>query len=817
MNTTQPPTNMIRLHTLTALLWIAAQCNLALLGQNSVPPPQAPFNPLAPPPAPPPIPLPAVPPAPLPTPDPLQPAFPKDPSLFADGTMEPLELSGVPGLDVEEFKPFVLRKADANSLLDLIQQHTGWNILRVNRDLPAMEISFNSQGHLTKGETIRIVESLLAMHGLGISKISENLYKAMRAEKINMHVPIWLEGPASIIKPSQKIYMKMFHLKYAPAKEVVAHLTPFKTEVGQMVLLENANSILVTDALLNLQRMEQLLEKLDRPISREELGTEFVIWPTRHAGATELERKLKTMIEGSLKPFLGGTTQVDSDERTGKLIIVTRQENVETLEFMLETLDAPVKMKTTSKLFKLQHAETKDIQSILDEVIKNQQRIKQQVQGRKNAAAARPAPATQGKATPGAPAPATAAQKAAGGADGGSEGSHEFSDFITISSDERSNAILVYGTKEDIEEIGRMIESLDQPLPQARLDTIFVMVDLTEQNQRGIDALLGNLEWSKFARSPRGEGLFGDVTTEQVSESLTGPGGEPINRTVSQNIAQNTLQGVAGIPGLNTSIPFQLEDWKLTGVRWDQIFALSSERNDVRIFSTPTLSFAHNSPEVHILIEDERNIVIPTYSGYNTGTDGGTSTGQQSKITAKTSLEIKKPKIGMPQIDENGTIISPGSIFMEVEVKAEKFDETQSNTYQGQSLPAKKIREAKSVVTVRDGEIIVLGGLQEVQVDSTESKYNLLSDIPYFGKKFFRPKTVKYTPTELLIFLKPTIMKPGYNNTELNVQSIDERIKGDYKPKFTSPSGQVLGMPDIDGEIRKQASIKDKPSSRPQL
>ena len=83
---------------------------------------------------------------------------------------------------------------------------------------------------------------------------------------------------------------------------------------------------------------------------------------------------------------------------------------------------------------------------------------------------------------------------------------------------------------------------------------------------------------------------------------------------------------------------------------------------------------------------------------------------------------------------------------MEVEVKAEKFDETQSNTYQGQSLPGKKTREAKSFVTIRDEEIIVLGGLQEVQVDSTESKYNLLSSIPYFGEKFFSPKTINTPP-----------------------------------------------------------------------
>ena len=76
---------------------------------------------------------------------------------------------------------------------------------------------------------------------------------------------------------------------------------------------------------------------------------------------------------------------------------------------------------------------------------------------------------------------------------------------------------------------------------------------------------------------------------------------------------------------------------------------------------------------------------------------------------------------------------------MEVEVKAEKLTKPRAIPTR-QSLPGKKVREAKSLVTIRDGEIIVLGGLQEVQVDSTESKYNLLSDIPYFGEKFFRPK-----------------------------------------------------------------------------
>ena len=282
--------------------------------------------------------------------------------------------------------------------------------------------------------------------------------------------------------------MKMFHLDYAPAVEVREQLNPFSTpNVGSLLVFEKANSILATDSLLNLQRMEKLLLTIDRAVSKEDLGMEWIVWPTKHAGARELESKLKTMIEGSFKHFLGGTTQVDADERTGKLIIVTRKENKETLNFILETYDAPVKMKTTSKLFKLQHAESKEIQQILDEVIKNQQRIKQQVQGRKTTA--RPTAVSNNSK---APTPSAASNTSSSSANdaGSSEGSHEFSDFITISSDERSNAILVYGTKADIDEIGRMIESLDQPLPLARIDTIFVMVDLTEQNQRGIDALL---------------------------------------------------------------------------------------------------------------------------------------------------------------------------------------------------------------------------------------------------------------------------------------------------------------------------------------
>ena len=374
-------------------------------------------------------------------------------------TSDPDELLSIDGLD-EPMERLRLRDSDTNSILDMIQLITERYILRP-QNLPAVKINFDSFSILTKRETLRALESLLAMNGVGITKIGERFFKAVPATNMNVYVPIWIEGPASALKPSQRIYVKMFHLQYAPAIEVREQLTPFSTpNVGSLLVFEKANSILITDSLLNLQRMERLLEGIDRPISAEELGTEFFVHNTLHAGARELETKLKAMIEGSLKSFLGGTTQVDSDDRTGKLIVVTRKENIPTIEFILETLDSPVKMKTTSKLFKLQHAEAPAIQKILDEVINNQKQIKSKLQGNKKTI---PQVATSQPTLPGGKKVATTTDQSSSASESG-DSSHEFSDFISISADERSNAILVYGTKGDIEEVGKMIASLDEPL-----------------------------------------------------------------------------------------------------------------------------------------------------------------------------------------------------------------------------------------------------------------------------------------------------------------------------------------------------------------
>lgn len=773
---------------------------------------------------------------------------------------DPEELLLIEGLD-DPMERLKLRDQDANMILDMIQMITGRHILRP-QNLPVVKITFDSMNILTKRETLLAIESLLAMNGIGITKIDDKFYKAVPAQGMNIHVPIWLDLPASSLRPSQRIYMKMFTLKYAPAPEVREQLNAFATpNVGNLLVFEKSNSILITDSLLNLQRMEQVIEKVDKPvhtqllsistwkmmgdvIEREEkdrnikteytspiseddnkYGTEFFVFQARNGDVNSLKKNLDALIEKSLKPFLGGNTSIEVNSRTNHIYVVANKANMRILKFWLYQLDKEIKINTESKLYKLQHADAVDVHRILVEVINQQLEVAEEVREVKSTEFSERIQNTK-EGTQITPVVNDGLTKTVrrGSKALGQEESIDFSPIVSLSVAERSNSILAYGMPTDIFLLDAMVKELDEPLPLARIDTIFVMVDLSDKRQRGIDALFQDLEWSNDSRTDS------RVVTNPGNDGRLGTS-DDFEERVTSELGENVLDGVFKVPGLATAVPFQMQDWKLKKIQWGQIFSVASERNDVRIFSTPSIMVSHNAESVHIKIEDERNVVIPTIYGNISNGGDNTNTGQRDPITASTELEIKKPKIGLSTIDEDTNETLPGSIFMEVTIKAEKFDETQSNVYQGQNLPGRKRREAMSTISIMDGEILVLGGLQEVKMDSSETRFNLLSDIPYFGEKFFRPKSLQYTPTELLIFLRPTIIDPKAKKEALTAkkeeltqareifnrqsnEELDKLLEPTYTPTFKSTSGRVLGVPDLDG---RSSSSKDMNSIKPLL
>jgi type II secretory pathway component GspD/PulD (secretin) len=76
----------------------------------------------------------------------------------------------------------------------------------------------------------------------------------------------------------------------------------------------------------------------------------------------------------------------------------------------------------------------------------------------------------------------------------------------------------------------------------------------------------------------------------------------------------------------------------------------------------------------------------------------------------------------------------------------------------GTSAPIISSREANTVVTLADGETLIVGGLYTTSTVSDKAKVPLLAEIPVVGKLFERTKDQK-VKTELVFFVTPHILR----------------------------------------------------------
>jgi general secretion pathway protein D len=105
-----------------------------------------------------------------------------------------------------------------------------------------------------------------------------------------------------------------------------------------------------------------------------------------------------------------------------------------------------------------------------------------------------------------------------------------------------------------------------------------------------------------------------------------------------------------------------------------------------------------------------------------------------------------------PRISEEGYI----TLDIEPEVSTARRVPDVSNAL------AVDTSRAKTVMTVKDGRTVVLGGLIKDEKIDTVKKVPLLGDIPVLGF-FFKNKDKSDVKTELIIFITPHIIKDDLN------------------------------------------------------
>ena len=587
----------------------------------------------------------------------------------------------------------IIRISDmgANEVLDMLERFTGRPVLR-QQNLPAVKINFSSQGPMKKWEAVLALESLLSLNGIAITDLGEKFLKAVPAAAIGTQVPVMIEESTLEATPSQKIYAKFFRLNYLSTTEAVPLLQPLLTQ-GAPVEFVKSNSLMITDALVNLQRVERILETIDQP---PEVDVEILFFPLKHVAASEITKRFEGLQSGSLKRYLENNTTFVGDDRTNQLIVFTHPSNIQIISDFIDKLDIDVAPITQTEVFYLKHADATEVTNLIEQVITGQQQARDERSAQRGQGTRQQETRPQSQTPPQQTlATSTKAELlAASGAE-----NLQFSDFVRIVADPRGNSIVAYGTPSDLVYLKEIVDKIDILLAQVRIEVIIAEVTLTKDRLRGIDAFTAD---------------FNLMNASEINFGVTAP-------------------GTSRVPS-GFSFSGSVKDFSISAV-----IDTARRNSEVTVLSAPTIVTTHNQ-EATINVGESRPVITASQSDSTLGTS------IRSNIQFRDiGIELKvKPLIG-----------ANGIVQMEIDQKVESVVSTV--TIDGNEQPIIGVRQATSFVSVADGQLIVLGGLQEVNQTKGNSRLWFFGSIPLLGG-LFGAKTLEETKRELLIFIEPHII-----------------------------------------------------------
>lgn len=632
----------------------------------------------------------------------------------------------------EMMKPFddagiVLVELGTNDVLTLLQTLTGKAILR-QQNLPAVKITFEKGSQqMNVGQMVRALESLLALNGIAITKVGEDFIKAVPAAIINTQVPILWEGSTLGAIPTQMIYEKVFKLDFLTPAEVASLIQPIMSQ-GAPMALDKSGIMMVTDSLVNLQRIERILETIDQP---SDISTEVLFFELQNVQVQDVLQRLQQIQAGPLSRRLENNTSFDADERTNQLIVFTHPSNKTLLEELIAKMDIDVAPITSTKVYSIRYAEATEVVNIIEQVVTGQKQSRDDSNTAQNAAAARRAAQLQAQQRAANAAAAVVRAEAT---------NLQFSDYLTLVADERANNIVASGTAADLRALDSLMEQIDVLLAQVRIEAVIVEVTLSEGDASGIDSL--GFAYDRTVTSAESTTTVTDGTTSDVT-TTTNPAVDTITRTLTPGALGGLSLGTGGLV------------WDSLGNMSLSVLASAvAKKSNAQILSAPTIVTTHNR-EAKISVGERRPIIT------------GTSTSSTSDYSTS---QVQYQNIGI-ELSVTPLIGSNGIIQLEIEQSVE--DLGGYVTVDSNEQPIITSRQASSFVSVGDGQLVVLGGLQRVDSTDSESKFPILGHIPVLDKLFTR--TVKSnTRREIILFIRPKIIRTAEEADQLTREQINK-------------------------------------------
>jgi len=246
------------------------------------------------------------------------------------------------------------------------------------------------------------------------------------------------------------------------------------------------------------------------------------------------------------------------------------------------------------------------------------------------------------------------------------------------------------------------------------------------------------------------------------------------------------LDSIHDFPGTGLSLA-GFPDAYSAVIKWGSDFVstirLLETQGNVQILSSPRVSTMNNQQSLIKVGNDEFYV-----SGISRGQASGLAVAQPTDIITPffsgLTLDVT------PQIDVHGDVTL--HVHPSVSLVTEQIKELHTGGTGTTPTPLARstIRESDTIVHVKNGQVIVIGGLMQNQTTEEVAQLPVLGNIPFLGTLVRRTKQVS-RKSELVILIKPTVITKASMQREL--MSSTQRVAG-LKEGF-----HIGGRPDIFG------------------
>lgn len=202
----------------------------------------------------------------------------------------------------------------------------------------------------------------------------------------------------------------------------------------------------------------------------------------------------------------------------------------------------------------------------------------------------------------------------------------------------------------------------------------------------------------------------------------------------------------------------------------------------VRTLSNPRLTILNNQPALLKVAKNEVFFQVEVEHMYAAAEkpDSQTTTSQIQTIPIGLVMTVQ-PSVNTET--EEITLNLRLTISAIVETRDDPSVAIQSQNTVQSSIPVVQVREMDSVVKILSGKTIVMGGLMKDSIHNIESKVPAVSDVPLLGS-LFKSTEDQRSLTELVIFLRATLVKPDQQNVTGADRHFYESFTQDPRPLF---------------------------------